>query len=263
MNNKIQKKPRMIIFDAGRTLIDYIPKGTSGGNGAMNYLSVLSAVELLMPYITHNPHGHDAVTINRVINETFARYAPCRKALYEVHEQTILRLIFDILEIRFSVSLAEIERILWENSADIEPVDGTGEMLQELNKMGIRTAVISNLDFSGYLLEERLKRIFPHNQFEFVIASSDYGVRKPQSLLFEVGLAKSGLQSKDIWYVGDKVPVDVAGSKAVGMVPVLYKNQRNTYGEIPDKLIVCENYRELVGLLQEIERRTQHASKTQ
>ncbi len=243
----------MIIFDAGKTLIDYIPKDPiRGRESLMAYLSVLSAVELLMPYIVHNPHGHDAVTMDRVINEIFARYEPCRKALYEVHEQTILHTIFELLDIRFSISLAEIERIIWENSADIEPVAGVTELLAAVNELGIRTAVISNLDFSGYLLEERLKQMFPHNQFEFVVASSDYGVRKPQSLLFEVGLAKSDLQPEEIWYVGDKLKVDVAGSRAVGMTPVLYKNQRNTYGEIPEGLIVIEDYQELIQLLQEI-----------
>ncbi len=248
-----RKLPKMIIFDAGKTLIDYIPKDQiRGRESLMAYLSVLSAVELLVPYIVHNPHGHDAVTIDRVINETFARYEPCRKDLYEVHEQTILRTIFELLDIRFSISLAEIERIIWENSADIKPVAGVTELLAAVNELGIRTAVISNLDFSGCLLEERLKQMFPHNQFEFVVASSDYGVRKPQSLLFEVGLAKSGLQPEDIWYVGDKVKVDVAGSQAVGMTPVLYKNQRNTYGEIPKGLIVIEDYQELIRLLREI-----------
>lgn len=253
MLKDIRKKPRMIIFDAGKTLIDYIPKDQiRGRESLMAYLSVLSAVELLMPYIVHNPHGHDAVTMDRVINETFARYEPCRKALYEVHEQTILQTIFDVLDVRFSISLAEIERIIWENSADIEPVEGAGAVLTALNEMGIRTAVISNLDFSGYLLKERLKQVYPHNRFEFVIASSDYGVRKPQSLLFEVGLAKSGLRPEDIWYVGDKVKVDVAGSRAVGMIPVLYKNSRNRYEEIPKDILAVETYEELVSVLRDL-----------
>jgi len=242
----------MILFDAGRTLIDYFPKDSAGGEGTMKYVSVLSAVELLMPYIVHNPHNHDAVAIDNAINEVFARYEPCRKALWEIHEQTILQTVFDMLDVRFSISLAEIERIIWENSANIEPVAGVSELLTVLSELGIRTAVISNLDFSGCLLEERLHQIFPHNTFEFVVASSDYGVRKPQSLLFEVGLAKSGLDPANIWYVGDKIKVDVAGSRAAGMTPVLYKNVRNHYEDIPENILAVEDYAELAAILERL-----------
>lgn len=50
-----------------------------------------------------------------------------------------------------------------------------------------------------------MNKIFPENQFEFVIASSDYGVMKPNRYIFQAGIVKSGLEAKDIWYVGDKV----------------------------------------------------------
>lgn len=68
-----------------------------------------------------------------------------------------------------------------------------------------KNAVISNCDYSGNLLQEKLNKIFPENQFEFVIASSDYGVMKPNRYIFQAGIVKSGLEAKDIWYVGDKV----------------------------------------------------------
>ena len=250
MNRIKMKQPKMIIFDAGKTLIDYVPKGPNcGRRSQMAYLSVVNAVEMLMPFMIHNPHGYDAATIDQVINETFVRYDSCRKALWEIHDQIILKTSFELLDVKFSISLAEIERIIWENSAEIEPMEGVSDLLARLNEMGIRTAVISNLDFSGFLLEERLQQIFPHNQFEFVIASSDYGVRKPQSLLFEVGIAKSGLNPAEIWYVGDKIKVDVDGSRAVGMEPVLYKNTRNYYEKLPEDVWVVEDYREMVSML--------------
>lgn len=246
-------KPQMIIFDAGKTLIDYIPKDNiRGRESLMSYLSTIDATKLLMKYIVSNPHNYDAETIDRITNETFEKYDACRKSLYEVHEQTILRTVHDLLDIKFSISYDEIERIIWNNSADIISVEGVTEMLDVVNEMGIRTAVISNLDFSGSLLEERLKEIHPNNRFEFVIASSDYGVRKPQRLLFEIGISKSGLKPKEIWYVGDKVKVDVAGSQAAGMTPVLFKNERNTYEEIPEDIVVIEKYSEFIDVLKNL-----------
>ena len=52
-------------------------------------------------------------------------------------------------------------------------------MLDFINKNGIRSAVISNLLWSGDALSERLNRLLLMNEFEFVMTSSDYIVRKP------------------------------------------------------------------------------------
>ncbi|MBP3701983.1 MAG: hypothetical protein J6I64_08830, partial [Lachnospiraceae bacterium] len=65
----------MILFDAGKTLIDYIPKDqVRGRESLMAYLSTINATEILMQYIVHNPGGYDAATIDRVTNEIFAKY---------------------------------------------------------------------------------------------------------------------------------------------------------------------------------------------
>ena len=56
-------------------------------------------------------------------------------------------------------------------------------MLDFLNQHGIRSAVISNLLWSGAALTERLNRLLPNNQFEFVMTSSDYFMRKPNRIL--------------------------------------------------------------------------------
>ncbi len=120
-----------------------------------------------------------------------------------------------------------------------------------MNQLGIRTAVISNIDFSASLLKERLDLLYPNNKFEFVIGSSDYGVRKPTKNIFDLGISKSGLKAEDIWYVGDKVQVDVEGSKAVGMTPVLYMNERNTYDEIPESTIVIDDLLKLMDYISE------------
>lgn len=231
------QKPKMIIFDAGKTLLNYLDIDTRRG------------VKAYMSFLTENPRNMTAAEIDNAVNSVFETFEACRKQFFEVHEQTVLKLAFDLLELKFSVPVSEIERIIWENDSTIVPVAGAEELLDYLNQAGIRTAVISNLDFSGYLLRDRLKQIYPNNRFEFVIASSDYGIRKPMGKLFEAGIIRSGLPARDIWYVGDKVKVDVKGSAACGMVPVLYKSAFNSYGEIPEELLVIEDYRQLVELL--------------
>ena len=233
------QKPKMIIFDAGKTLLNYLDIDTQRG------------VKAYMSYLTANPRNLTVEEIDKAVNSVFETFEACRKQLFEVHEQTVLKLAFDLLELEFSIPVSEIERIIWENDSTIVPVAGAKELLDYLNQVGIRTAVISNLDFSGYLLCDRLDQIYPNNRFAFVIASSDYGIRKPMGKLFEAGIVKSGLPAGDIWYVGDKVKVDVKGSEACGMVPVLYKSEFNSYGEIPEELVVLEDYAQLVELLKQ------------
>lgn len=236
-HKSIPMKPKMILFDVGRTLLDYAEIDTYKG------------VKALMPYIVENPRNLTAEEIDQYTNKVFSLFDECRKALFEVPEQTILALVYDLLGLKFSISIADIERIIWNHDSVNIPVPHVKELIDGLNERNIRTAVISNLDFSGYLLRESLDALYPGNRFEFVIASSDYGIRKPHSFIFEAALTKTGLESKDIWYVGDKVSVDVNGSKAIGMTPVLFKHFRNTYPELPDDLIVIGDMLDLLKLI--------------
>ena len=231
------KKPKMIIFDAGKTLLNYLD------------IHTLRGVREYSRYITENPQNLTLEDIDREVNTIFETFEASRKALFEVHEQTVLKLAFDLLGLKFSIGVEEIEGIIWENDSTIVGVKNTDKLLDYLNREGIRTAVISNLDFSGKLLESRLNQIYPHNRFEFVIASSDYGLRKPRTELFQVGIQKTGLLPEEIWYVGDKVGVDVVGAKNAGMVPVLYKSQYNTYTQIPEDVLSITDYTELMDIL--------------
>ena len=208
-------KPKMIIFDAGRTLINY------------KEINIRKGIEAYYPYIISNPHQYTVEELEKYDDEIFGSFDPCRENRFEIPMENKLRLLFDLLEIQFSISLNEVAKI--------------------------RTAVISNCDYSGKLLQEKLNKIFPENQFEFVIASSDYGVMKPNHYIFQAGIVKSGLEAKDIWYVGDKVAVDVLGSKAVRMMPVLYKNPYNAYEEMPKNVYVVDDFMEIVKLIEECE----------
>ena len=231
-------KPKMIIFDAGKTLFHYHDVDTSRG------------VREYYRYLTKNPRNLTVEEIDKAVCEVFETFETARKYLFEVHEQTVLKLAFDLLKLEFSISIPEIEKIIWENDAAIVPVAGTKELLDCLNRAGIRTAVISNLCFSGYLLKERLDWLYPQNRFEFVIASSDYGIRKPERQLFEAGIVHANLKPEEIWYVVDNLAADMEGAKNCGMVPVLYKSAYNRYGDVPADILTVEDYSQLIKLLE-------------
>ena len=172
-------KPKMVIFDAGRTLMNY------------KEINIRKGIEAYFPYIISNPHNYSIEEIEKQDDEILGIFDLCRENRFEIPVENKLRLLFDLLEL--------------EEDPVIETVNHAADLLHWLNGAKIRTAVISNCDYSGNLLQEKLNKIFPENQFEFVIASSDYGVMKPNRYIFQAGIVKSGLEAKDIWYVGDKV----------------------------------------------------------
>ena len=186
-------KPKMVIFDAGRTLMNY------------KEINIRKGIEAYFPYIISNPHNYSKEEIEIQDDELFGIFDLCRENRFEIPVENKLRLLFDLLELQFSISLNEVAKIEWEEDPVIETVNHAADLQHRLNGAKIRTAVISNCDYSGNLLQEKLNKIFPENEFEFVIASSDYGVMKPNRYIFQAGIVKSGLEAKDIWYVGDKV----------------------------------------------------------
>jgi putative hydrolase of the HAD superfamily len=103
---------------------------------------------------------------------------------------------------------------------------GTGEGLAALRKAGYFVAVISNAD--GHV-EELLESVGLRQHLEFVVDSGIEKIEKPDRRIFEIALGRAReageawktLAFSDCYYVGDTLPIDVVGSRGVGMQPVL------------------------------------------
>jgi putative hydrolase of the HAD superfamily len=212
------KKPEMIIFDYGHTLL-YEP-----GFDAMR------CEKAAFPYIIGNPQNLTAEQIYGEVQKMFQRFGEERDRGIEIHEWQFMRLIYEYLGIQFSISYEELEEIEWNAAAEGAVMPYAEQMLDYLNRNGIRTAVISNIGWSGTALAKRINRLLPGNRFEFIIASSEYVVRKPDRLLFEIALRKSGIPAEKVWYCGDSMRCDVMGAHGAGIYPVLYEG--DTPGEL-------------------------------
>lgn len=90
-------------------------------------------------------------------------------------------MLYESLGIELSLTPLEMETVFWDAASIGAMMPETDKMLEYLRENGIRTAVISNLMWSGEALTRRLNRLLPENQFEFVMTSSDYLVRKPNT----------------------------------------------------------------------------------
>ena len=203
-------KPEMIIFDYGHTILHEPGHSAENGNKA------------IFQCIKDNPDNITFEYFNKTCLEMFAEIKANRGTL-EVHEHHFLKLLFDRLNITLSVSIAQAERIIWNGISEGAVMPYVPEMLDYLNRNGIRTAVISNMNWSGDALTERINRLIPNNRFEFIISSSEYLFKKPHPFMYEIALNKAALSADKVWFCGDSIYCDINGAHGVGMFPVLYE----------------------------------------
>ena len=207
------KYPKMIIFDYGRTLL------------CEPEFDLKRATVELFKYVTKNPNGYTVEDVCSYADEIYDKHINIlRNSGYDIGKQTIDKLIYEHLGIEFSLTPLEMEIIFWRGASKGEIMPDADEIIDYINQKGIRSAVISNLIYSGDALTERINRLLPNNNFEFVMTSSDYIFRKPNKIMFETALQKAELDASDVWYCGDDIICDIEAASAVGIFPVWYDN---------------------------------------
>lgn len=240
------KKPKMILFDYGQTLVN-----------EARY-DAIRGTEAVLKYATINKYDLSAKEIQKraeELNKEMGRFAPLqdsRRLQIELPNRVFAQYLYESLGIRFSLSPEEIDAVFWNAEAPGKPTEGIQEFLDFLSDHGIRTGVISNIPYAGKVVEDKIRRFIPEHSFEFIIASSEYVFCKPSPRIFRLALEKAGLSPKDVWYVGDNYDCDVVGARNVGMFPVWYVGaMRESYQKKEDVMVVehWEQLREYIGTL--------------
>lgn len=216
------KKPKMVLFDYGETLVHEEGFSAVRGNAA------------LLEYASENKYGctSDQVAARAVeMTAELGRiggFDPARRAHFEIEVPSSMfnRYLFESLGIKLDLDAENIDRIFWNAASPGVPTDGMDDFLDFLSAEGIRTGVISNISVCEKVVSERINSLLLNNSFEFIITTSSYIFRKPNRRIFELALEKAGLSAGDVWYVGDRYEFDIVGSSGAGMIPVLYTGAR-------------------------------------
>lgn len=204
-------KPKMILFDYGHTLLS-----EPGFN-------TLRGTQAIMKYATKNSRNLTPDQINEFSQELFRGICGrVRDIRAELHNLNFQKLLYEYLQIEFSIPQEEQELVFWDNAAPGAQMPNIESVISYLHEHGIRSGVISNIGFSGGALTNRINRLLPYNHFEFIIASSEYMIRKPHPMIFELAVRKASLATDDIWFCGDDVKFDVEGAHGAGLFPVWY-----------------------------------------
>jgi putative hydrolase of the HAD superfamily len=211
----------MIIFDYGHTLCH-----EAGFDGVRGTKAILN-------HVVTNRNNLTAEEINSFIDSLFNGIAlDARKQGIEIHNRFLEKFAYEYLQIAFDLPQEQIEKIFWDNAAPGGAMPDIDKVLAYLKEHGIRSGVISNISFGGGNLTDRINRILPGNNFEFIIASSEYMYRKPNKMIFELALRKAGLSAGEVWYCGDSPEYDIAGAVNAGIFPVWYHSRlERGYGD--------------------------------
>ncbi|MBQ3160492.1 MAG: HAD-IA family hydrolase [Oscillospiraceae bacterium] len=240
------KKPEMIIFDYGHTLLYQPGFNTSNGSKA------------LYEYIAENPRNISFEEFDKTIIDIFAKIKAYRGGMIEIHEYAFLKIAMEYMDITLSVSFEEAEKIIMNGISQGGVMPYADIMLDYLNSKNIRTGVISNICFSGNALKDHIDRLLPNNKLEFVLASSDYIFKKPDPFMYEIALKKAELTADKVWYCGDSIYCDVNGAHNAGIFPVLYEGSTaeenpsacdNQDMSIPFEHLHIHDWRELIEAL--------------
>lgn len=232
------QKPEMILFDYGDTLVHICSSDHLRGHRA------------IFPYIAGNPRHVTPEQVTERCDALWQQWRPCRDVDAEIYEPHLLRAVYGSFGLAFSRPLAELEALYWDAAAPEEPMPYARDMLAALGRMGMRTGVISNIGYSGKALESRMGALLPENRFEFVVASSEFILRKPHPLLFQIALEKARLPASAVWYCGNDLRKDVGGAHGAGLFPVWYTGSME--GPLPSTEIphlAVRDWRELPAFL--------------
>ena len=135
---------------------------------------------------------------------------------------------------------------------ELVPIEGASELLEDLTAAGVRVGIITH----GWTVKQAEKLIrlglIPHLDPEAIFISDQIGISKPNPKLYQVALARLGLEAGEVMYVGDNPENDVVPPARLGMKTV-WARRASKQSESPvEPDHVVEGFGELRRILREV-----------
>lgn len=212
ISNSIPRFPRLFLFDYGQTLM------------YENQFDALAAYKAILECAVCNPENvsaRDLADFSSALLEECC--GPARENRLEIHNYQFQNYIYEYFGLKFDCDAQTLDSLFWETAAPGFPTEGIQEFLDYLYEHGVVTGVVSNLNFSGRTLADRINKGIPHHHFQFILASSEYVFRKPSPRIYQMAMKKAGISPENTWFVGDNPLCDVDGPARLGVASVWYQ----------------------------------------
>lgn len=208
------KKPKMVLFDFGETLIT-------------ETFDLKHGYEALNKFIKANPNNTSLEEVVEFAHELMRDTRHCSNCnssnIIEFRSSNYTRYVYEYFNIELDLSPSEMERVFFESSSKSKATPNIIEFLKYLKDVNVRVAILSNMSFSEDILINWIKRDVNWKEFEFIITTSEYMFRKPSKRIFDLALKKARLNADEVWYCGNSSHFDVEASHNAGLYPVWYK----------------------------------------
>ncbi|NLS92186.1 MAG: HAD family hydrolase [Planctomycetaceae bacterium] len=135
----------------------------------------------------------------------------------------------------------QTRRIRWE--ADTRLLPGVKSTLRRLSSAGIPLAIVSNSEYPGHVLRERLERMGLQDMLTAVVSSRDLGRIKPDPICYQTALKALNVPADLAAFVGDD-PDELAGARRLGLQTIAFNP---TYE--PDSDITLTRFADLLELV--------------
>ncbi|HEX6491104.1 MAG TPA: HAD family hydrolase [Gaiellaceae bacterium] len=112
----------------------------------------------------------------------------------------------------------EAEHAAWEPARQLGA--HTHALLEALRGRGLKLAIVSNAFDPAWLLQADLEQLGLAERVDLAVFSSQVGKRKPHPEIFEVALAKLGVEPAAAVFVGDRLYEDIRGAGELGLTTV-------------------------------------------
>ncbi len=246
---------QVVLFDLGGTLLHYEqpPEYTFDRLNARALRALLGAAA------EQGARVRDAEMAVRAVGRmTAAMDAKARQANYANTAENIIREGLEAVSIKLPAKAwdAGLAAYYEAISAVVKPVAGNAQaVLAELSEQGHGIGLVSNTFWARELHDGDLARFGLLDYIPVRVYSCEVGVTKPHPMIYRQALDSLDVVPAEAIFVGDKLGVDIAGPKKIGMRAVLVSSPYRTETDeqiVPDARI--DSIDELPALLDVWER---------
>ena len=136
-------------------------------------------------------------------------------------------------------------------AGSVAALAGAGEVLEELRRRGVRTALVCDTGFSGgRIVRQFLSRTGLLELLEVQVFSNEVGVPKPDARMFAAALDPLAVASAAAVHVGDLKRTDVQGGRRAGMGTVRICAAYDDPDALPEADTVAGSHADLLDALE-------------
>ncbi len=214
---------RGILFDFGHTLVDF--QRTQEALHAA-YEQIRARIEAVA--YMEVPELLDLVErvaggVDRLVAESYEQRRMEEVDQAELFRQALSGIGFDLPD-DIIEHIVALDHSAYSNSITVEPEILAA--LDELRRARYRMGLVSNISLRPDLMRADLERMGLAKYLDAMVFSSEVGLRKPDSRIFQEALDRLGVEPQETVFVGDRLYDDVSGAQAVGMRAVLTRQFR-------------------------------------